>query len=121
MVAGTPQSCKAKGRKLQQELRDILISELGIDPLDIESTAMGQSGCDLYLSKAARSKFPFGVEAKYRESIYIWQAMKQAEDNAAKEGLIPLLVFRRSRSPTYVTLRMNDFLNLVKNGRCPIW
>ena len=53
MTANTPASRKAKGRRLQQAVRQDLIEHLGIDPGDILSTAMGQSGCDLYLSPAA--------------------------------------------------------------------
>lgn len=109
-----PQSCKAKGRKLQQELRDILISELGIDPLDIESTATGLSGCDLFLSAAARERFPFGAECKNTERLSIWEDLKQAKANAAKEGLKPLLVFRKNNWPTHVVLELGDFLDLIK-------
>ena len=54
MTANTPASRKAKGRRLQQAVRQDLIDCLGIDPGDILSTAMGQSGCDIYLSPAAR-------------------------------------------------------------------
>ena len=32
-----PQSAKAKGRRLQQQFRELLIEELGIHPEDIES------------------------------------------------------------------------------------
>ena len=62
MTANTPASRKAKGRRLQQAVRQDLVDRLGIAPGDILSTAMGQSGCDLYLSPAARTIFPFGVE-----------------------------------------------------------
>ena len=35
------QSAKAKGRRLQQWFRDLLIETLGIHPEDIESRSMG--------------------------------------------------------------------------------
>jgi len=36
-----PQSAKAKGRRLQQQFRELLIEELGIHPEDIKSRSMG--------------------------------------------------------------------------------
>jgi hypothetical protein len=66
VVATTSASRKAKGRRLQQAVRQDLIDRLGIDPGDILSTAMGQSGCDLYLSPAARERFRSASSAKRR-------------------------------------------------------
>ena len=54
MTASTSASRKAKGRQLQQDILADLIKALGISEGDILSTAMGQGGCDLYLSPAAR-------------------------------------------------------------------
>jgi len=105
-----PSSAKAKGRLFQQATRDTLIEQFRIDPLDIESTAMGQSGCDLYLSKAARDIFPFGVECKCQETTDIWAWVKQCETNAKKEGLRPLLVFRRNRSDPIAAMPWGTFL-----------
>ncbi|HQC34759.1 MAG TPA: hypothetical protein PLG95_08525, partial [Methanoculleus sp.] len=69
MTANTPASRKAKGRKFQQQIRDDLVDRLGIAPGDVQSTAMGQPGCDIYLSPAARDRFPYGVECKHQEAI----------------------------------------------------
>lgn len=113
MVAGTPQSRKSKGRVFQQHLREDLIEHLGISPDDILSTAMGQGGCDLYLSPAARARFPFGVEAKRCESLVIPQWWKQCEANASKVGLIPLLVFKRNREEPLAVLWWSDLLDLL--------
>ena len=115
MVAGTPQSRKSKGRGFQQSLREDLITHLGISPDDILSTAMGQGGCDLYLSPAARSVFPFGVEAKRCESISLPAWWKQCESNASKVALTPLLVFKRNREEPLAVLRWEDLLALIKS------
>lgn len=115
MTANTPASRKAKGRRLQQQLREDLIRELGINPDDILSTAMGQGGCDLYLSPAARARFPFGVEAKRCESLAIPQWWRQCEGNALKVGLIPLLVFKRNREEPLAALRWSDLLSLLRH------
>ena len=115
MVATTPASRKAKGRRFQQALREDLITELAIDPGDILSTAMGQSGCDLYLSPAAREQFPFGVEAKHQERISLPSWWQQCESNASKVGLIPLLVFRRNHEDALAALRWSDLLALLRH------
>ena len=117
MVATTPASRKAKGRRLQQAVRQDLIGHLGIDPGDILSTAMGQSGCDLYLSPAARSVFPFGVECKAQETISLPAWWKQCERNASKVGLIPLLVFKRNREEPLAVLRWEDLIRLIREIR----
>ena len=115
MVATTPASRKAKGRRLQQAVRQDLIEHLGIDPGDILSTAMGQSGCDLYLSPAARAQFPFGVECKAQERIALPEWWEQCTRNAAAEGLSPLLVFRRNRKEPLAVIRWSDLLALLRH------
>ena len=114
MTANTPTSRKAKGRRFQQAIRDDLVDRLGIDPGDILSTAMGQAGCDLYLSPAARALFPYGVECKHQETISLPAWWKQCENNASKVGLVPLLVFKRNREEPLAVLRWSDLLALLR-------
>ena len=114
MVATTPASRKAKGRRFQQAVRQDLIDHLGVPEGDVLSTAMGQSGCDLYLSPAARALFPYGVECKHQEAIAIPAWWKQCENNASKVGLIPLLVFKRNREEPLAVLRWSDLLALLR-------
>ena len=63
------QSAKAKGRKLQQWVRDQIIEQLEVHPEDIESRSMGAGGEDLIMARAARQKFPFSVECKNVEKL----------------------------------------------------
>ena len=51
------QSAKAKGRRLQQWFRDLLIEKLDIHPEDIESRSMG-GGEDLIMARALKRKVP---------------------------------------------------------------
>ena len=46
------QSAKAKGRKLQQWVRDQSIEQLEVHPEDIESRSMGAGGEDLIMARA---------------------------------------------------------------------
>jgi hypothetical protein len=114
VTANTPQSRKGKGREFQKDLRANLIATLGIEEGDILSTAMGQSGCDLYLSPAAREKFPFGVEAKRQERISLPEWWEQCVRNAEKEGLTPLLLMKQNRREALAVLRWEDLLTLLE-------
>ena len=114
MVATTPASRKAKGRRFQQQLREDLIRELNINPGDVLSTAMGQAGCDLYLSPAARERFGFGVECKAQETISLPAWWKQCENNASKVELTPLLLIKRNREEPLAVLRWSDLLALLQ-------
>jgi len=74
---------------------------------------MGLNGCDIYLSKAARDKFPYGVEAKNTETLNFWRAWEQASNNATKEGLNPILVTHRNGSHVLVTTTWQEFLAFI--------
>ncbi len=106
-------SCKGKGRRLQNEVRDVILEHFkDLEPDDVKCALMGESGADIKLSPAARRKFGFSVECKNQEKISIWAAIKQSETNC-KPDTKPLLVFRRNRSKTYVTLALEDFLAML--------
>lgn len=109
----TVASAKAKGRNLQKKVREDLISQLGIDPKDVLSTPMGLNGCDIYLSKAARDKFPYGVEAKNTERLNFWSAWDQASRNATDEGLCPILVVHKNGSHVLATIPWQEFLGFI--------
>jgi hypothetical protein len=114
-----PQSAKAKGRRLQQEIRDAILDAFPVlEPDDVRSTSMGASGADLLLSPAARNLFPFYVEAKNQEALNIWAALEQAEAGSTKVFTLaePLVVFRRNKSRIYAALPFEDLLNWVKAG-----
>ena len=74
-------SRKAKGRRLQNKIRDLLIEhfsdELEVD--DIRCAIMGESGEDLKLSPAARKLIPYSFECKNQEKLNIWDSLEQAE------------------------------------------
>ena len=106
------QSAKAKGRRLQQWVRNQLIEQLDVHPEDIESRSMGAGGEDLIMARAARQKFPYSVECKNQEKLNIWSALEQAESNSEKGK--PVLVFKRNRSKTYAVLQIEDFMELIK-------
>ena len=57
---GSPRSSKAKGRKLQNMMRDALRDAFPLlEEDDIKSQTMGMTGEDIVLSPAARKSIPF--------------------------------------------------------------
>lgn len=106
-------SAKAKGRRLQDEIRRAILARFpSLEPDDVKCAVMGESGEDVKLSPAARRLFPFSVEAKNVEALNVWKALAQGEGNSG--GYTPILVFRRNRSKTYVALEFTEFLELLK-------
>ena len=107
-------SAKAKGRRLQNKIRDLLLEEFKeLEPDDIRTAIMGETGEDIKLSPAARRKIPYSFECKNQEKLNIWESLKQAEENSGVSS--PVLIFKRNRSKTYVTLELEDFLKLIND------
>ena len=107
-------SAKAKGRRLQNKIRDLLLEEFKeLEPDDIRTAIMGETGEDIKLSPAARRKIPFSFECKNQEKINIWESLNQAEENSGDYP--PVMIFKRNRSKTYVTLELEDFLKLIND------
>ena len=108
-----PQSAKAKGRRLQQQLRDLLIEELNIHPEDIESRSMGAGGEDLIMARAAREKFPYSIECKNVEKLNVWEAYKQADENS--KNYEPVVVMKKNNHKTLVVLDAEYFVKIHKD------
>ena len=103
-------SAKAKGRKLQQWMRNLLIEKLEIHPEDIESRSMGAGGEDLIMARAAREKFPLSIECKNQEKVNVWEAYKQAEDNSGNYE--PVVVIKRNKVKPLVVVDAEYFVSL---------
>ena len=107
-----PRSAKNKGKRLQNKVRDLILEKFDkLEPDDVRSITMGDSGEDILLSPAARRLFPFSVECKNQEKLNIWGALEQAEINSDKHA--PLVVFKRNRSKTYAVLEFDKLLELL--------
>ena len=103
-------SAKAKGRKLQQWMRNLLIEKLEVHPEDIESRSMGAGGEDLIMARAAREKFPMSIECKNQEKVNVWESYKQAEDNSGKYE--PVVVIKRNKVKPLVVVDAEYFVSL---------
>ena len=106
------QSKKAKGRRLQQWVRDLLIEKLEVHPEDIESRSMGAGGEDLIMSRSAREKFPYSIECKNQESLNIWKSYEQAQQNSGNYE--PIVVLKRNNVKPLVLVDADYFMELHK-------
>ena len=107
-----PRSAKNKGKRLQNKIRDLILEKFNqLEPDDVRSVTMGESGEDILLSPAARKLFPFSTECKNQEKLNIWSSLEQAETNSGKH--IPIVIFKRNRSKTYVALEFEKLLELL--------
>ncbi len=86
-------SAKAKGRMLQNYIRDLI---LGLFPWlgegDVESCSMGSSGVDIPMSPLARKTLPISIEAKKTKKTPSRAELDQSRANAY-EGTIPAVVW----------------------------
>jgi hypothetical protein len=114
MTANTPRSRKSKGAKFQNEIRDLLLEKFSdtLEPDDIKTAVMGESGIDIKLSPAAQRKFPFAVEAKRTEKMSVPSWWEQAKANAT-EKLRPLIITKQNRKEPLVIMSLEDFLSLL--------
>ena len=113
-------SSKAKGRRLQNYVRDrlrqVFVKEWTKFPKleddDIKSQTMGITGEDIILSPAAKKIIPYSFECKNQERISIWKALQQAEDNAGLRE--PIVVIKRNGSNIYASIRFVELLRLIR-------
>jgi len=112
MARLTTRSAKAKGRRLQQFVRDVFLRFApNLEQDDIRSTTMGESGEDVQLSPAARKVYPYSVECKNVEKLNIWEAISQCKKNA--KGHTPLVVFKKNGHEVYIAIPFTKFMKLL--------
>jgi hypothetical protein len=104
------QSAKAKGRRLQQWVRDKLIEMLDVHPEDIESRSMGAGGEDLIMARAARQKFPYSIECKNVEKLNVWEAYEQAQANSGDYE--PIVVMKKNGKKPLVVVDAEYYIQL---------
>lgn len=108
-----PKSVKAKGRRLQNFVRDALRKAFpSLQDDDIKSQTMGMTGEDIVLSPAAREKIPYSFECKNKERMDLWKSLIQAEDNTPDKAT-PILIIKRNRSKTYAILEFDKFMEMI--------
>tara|TARA_B100000035_G_C20535864_1_gene351684 strand:- start:48 stop:404 length:357 start_codon:yes stop_codon:yes gene_type:complete len=110
-------SAKAKGRRLQQLVRDKILEifpKLTSD--DVRSTSMGATGEDILLSSAARKLFPYSVECKSRKNIAVYSDYDQAQNNCP-DGAEPLVIMKANRRKPLALVDADYFFKLLRKDK----
>lgn len=108
-------SAKAKGRRLQDYVRNKIREIFNLGEGDVDSQIMGVSGCDIRLSPKAIEVFPYAIECKNTEKVSLWNFWKQCLSNAGT--LTPLLFIKKNNQEPLVVMKAEDFFSLIKNKR----
>jgi hypothetical protein len=109
-----PRSSKAKGRRLQNFVRDELrLAFPFLHDDDVKSQIMGVNGEDIVLSPAARKVIPYSIECKNVEKLNFWNCVKQTEANI-KEDCTPTLIVKKNGTKPYVAIPLEKWIELVK-------
>jgi len=113
----TVRSAKSKGARLQNHVRDGLREAFPeLEPGDITSCPMGSTGEDIRLSPLAKKVIGLEFECKARKTGFtpVYAALAQAD---REEALTPIAVIRQDRKKALVVLSLDDFLNMIKEGK----
>lgn len=106
-------SVKAKGRRLQNLVRDLLRSTFSfLHEDDIKSQTMGMGGEDVVLSPEARKHIPYSFECKNVERLNVWAAIDQCKENCGDR--VPVVVMKKNRRNPYAIMPLEEFISLVK-------
>ena len=111
-----PRSRKAKGRYLQNIVRDRikkLYPVLGKD--DIRTSLMSETGADIKLtSHTSRKLFGYSIECKNRQDLKtLYSYFAQARRHAALE---PLLIVKSNKERPLAVIDMEHFFNLQEDN-----
>lgn len=98
------------------EIRDKLLQAFPqLEPDDIKSTTMGESGEDLQLSPAARKLIPLTIEVKRRKNdlvtVYKWLDQSKLHIKGSAQ---PVVFYRGDRREWIAILPLDDYINLLK-------
>lgn len=105
-------SAKAKGRKLQQHVRDLILDKFKtLEYDDVVSTSMGAGGEDVKLSPAARKLLPISIECKNNKKMAIYNYYKQAVENA--KDYEPVLVIKQDRDKVLAVMELEHYLEIL--------
>lgn len=108
----TPSSAKAKGRTLQNKVRDAFLEAFDtLEADDVRSTSMGVTGEDVQLSPAARRLIPYQIECKNKARSQLHTYYDQAKTHGSHE---PLVVVKQDRKEILAVVTLDEFIRLLK-------
>ena len=109
-------SKKAKGRKLQNWVRDELLKLFPkLTDNDVMCAIMGERGVDIKLSNKAKKLIPFSIECKNQETFKkIYKDYDQSVYNS-KNKEEPIVFIKMNQRDPLVVFNAMCFLNFVRN------
>ena len=109
-------SAKAKGRRLQDWMKEKLIARLDLhsDTDLIQTAVMGESGADVKLIGNIKDSFPFSIECKNQEKYKgVYDILTQAENHGTTSmKMEPLGVIKMNHRKPIVVLDAEYFLEV---------
>ncbi len=111
-------SAKAKGRRLQDWVRDELqyLWQDFLAPSDIRGAIMGERGEDIKLSNVAQKHIGLSIECKNVEKINIWKSYDQAVMNSRPNDE-PILIIKKNRFEPLVVVDAKWFFRMHQKAR----
>lgn len=112
-------SAKAKGRKLQQYVANLIQKAFNLQDGDVESHPMGSAGVDIRLSAVARTVFPVSVECKNTKTFPSLGALKQSRENKFPDT-VPAVVWKppgKNSSESIIYFNLVEFLEWRKDAK----
>lgn len=110
-------SAKAKGRVLQDKVRDMyreVGKDCGLVDGDIEPRPMGQNGVDLILSPRALEVFNHSIECKKHAQVRIPSEFAKHYKKYKDDKSLKLLFSENNHSEPLVTMQAVDFMKLIE-------
>ena len=110
MAAMKTKAIKQKGRRLQQQVVEMIIANTEVEPSQIRSTPMGQLGPDIQMTEASRDLFPFAVECKAGGQMQeAYRALEQAERH---QSGMPVVFAKADYQPAIVVMYASDWFDM---------
>ena len=108
-------SKKAKGRRLQNWVKDKLLSTFpSLTEDDVSGAIMGETGVDIKLSTRAKELIPYSIECKNKETFKgIYDIMVQANHHI-KEDETAIAVIKMNQRDPLVIVDAEHFIDLIK-------
>lgn len=107
-----PQSAKAKGRKLQQDVVKLLHQYFpDLEDGDLRSTSMGAGGEDIIMSPRAKKSIGLSIECKSQKAIAVYNWLDQATSNAGMA--VPVVVAKANNRKPIVIVDAEFFVKVL--------
>lgn len=106
-------SAKAKGRVMQQHIRDRILEVFQLEEGDVESRSMGAPGVDIMLSPKARRIFPVSIESKKTKKVPSRAELAQSKANAYPNTVAGVVWAGHGCGPSKATI-MFDFEEFIQ-------